>query len=93
MDFEGLGEGAPAPPMRAEAPEAPYEPDIEEEHEDAGGAGGGSGGGGGGPEGDAAEDDTANFVCSVCLDDEAEDDNPIIMCDGGCGKGALGPEV
>jgi hypothetical protein len=36
----------------------------------------------------AGADDTDNFVCSVCQDDEAEDDNPIIMCDGGCGKGA-----
>ena len=61
------------------------EPAVEDDHGDAeegnedGGVDeeleGGEGGAGG------------EFVCSVCGDDETEEDNPIILCDGGCGKG------
>ena len=81
MDLEGIDEGAA--PLRSEA-EAPVpEPAVEEEPEDAAGGTEDAGGEGAGAGAEADE-----FLCCVCMDTEADDDNPIIMCDGGCGKGA-----
>ncbi len=88
MDLEGLG---------GDALDASAEPALDDArlHEAAEGSGGeeGEGEGEGGGEEGAGEDeedagDAANFVCCICMDDETEEDNPIILCDGGCSKGA-----
>ena len=80
MELEAIEESEGQPPPRSSEPEVPVqEPAVEDEPEDAG-------------DDDAAlapQDDT-DFLCCVCCDTEADDDNPIIMCDGGCGKGEWG---
>jgi hypothetical protein len=82
MDLEGIDEGAAPLRSEAEAP-VPEPPAVEEEPEDAAGGTEDAGGEGAGAGAEADE-----FLCCVCMDTEADDDNPIIMCDGGCGKGA-----
>ena len=88
MELEGLG---------GDALDANAEPALDDArlHEAAEGSGGeeGEGEGEGAGEEGAGEDeedagDAANFVCCICMDDETEEDNPIILCDGGCAKGA-----
>ena len=41
--------------------------------------------------GERVKEETS-VLCCVCRDDEADEDNPILFCDGGCGHGACTPK-